>query len=289
MMFRTLITAVLLAGFVSSLSLAQIAKPTRFTVVVEGAGPDVVLLPGLSSSREVFDAEAKLLAGSYRLHRVQINGFAGAPAGPNAEGPILPGTVDELHQYIVTSRIHPAVIGHSLGGLLALMLADKHPEDVRAMMIVDALPFYGIVFSKDATVEMLKPQAQAITDKMLAMTPEEFAAVMPMMVGAMVKSPEGVKAVTASSLASDRRVYAHAMVEDMGTDVRPDLASIKTPAVLLYPVDPERQKEETVTALYTGAYGTMPNMKLVKVMDSRHFIMYDQPGIFDEQVKAFLK
>jgi pimeloyl-ACP methyl ester carboxylesterase len=60
--------------------------PTRFTVVDEGTAgqPDVVLIPGLSSSRAVWEAEAKLLAPNYRLHLVQVDGFAGAPAGPNA-------------------------------------------------------------------------------------------------------------------------------------------------------------------------------------------------------------
>ena len=56
--------------------------PTRFTVVDEGTAgkPDVVLIPGLSSSRAVWEAEGKLLAPNYRLHLVQVDGFAGAPA-----------------------------------------------------------------------------------------------------------------------------------------------------------------------------------------------------------------
>ncbi len=67
---------------------SQTAGPTRFTVVDEGTvgKPDVVLIPGLSSSRAVWDAEAKLLAPNYRLHLVQVDGFAGAPAGANASG-----------------------------------------------------------------------------------------------------------------------------------------------------------------------------------------------------------
>jgi len=76
--------------------------PTRFTVVDQGTvgKPDVILIPGLASSRAVWDAESKLLAPNYRLHLVQVNGFAGAPAGPNAAGDILPGMVEELHSYI---------------------------------------------------------------------------------------------------------------------------------------------------------------------------------------------
>jgi pimeloyl-ACP methyl ester carboxylesterase len=92
-------------------------SPTRFTVTDNGTvnKPDVVLIPGLSSSKAVWDAEAKLLAPNYRLHIVQVGGFAGAPAGPNATGAMLPGIVEELHQYIVAAKMHPVVMGHSLG------------------------------------------------------------------------------------------------------------------------------------------------------------------------------
>ena len=129
-------------------------SPTRFTVQDQGSvnKPDVILIPGLASSRAVWDVEAKFLAPNYRLHLVQIDGFAGAPAGANAAGPILPGVVEELHQYIVAGKLHPVVIGHSLGGLITLMLAAAHPEDVKKIVIVDSLPFYGLVFDPNATV-----------------------------------------------------------------------------------------------------------------------------------------
>jgi pimeloyl-ACP methyl ester carboxylesterase len=267
--------------------------PTRFTVVDAGTvgKPDVVLIPGLASSRTVWDAEAKLLAPNYRLHVVQIDGFAGAPAGPNATGPILPGVVDELHQYIVAGKMHPAVVGHSLGGLLTLMLADAHPEDVSKIVIVDSLPFYGLVFDPNATVEAVAPQAKVMHDQMLAVPADQFAAMMPTMVKSMVKDEDGGKAVAASSIASDRTVFVAAMVEDLQTDIRPEMGKIKTPALLLYPFDSTMPGVDSAKwdALYHGAYATMPNVKIVRVDDSRHFIMYDQPAKMDAAMEAFLK
>ena len=267
-------------------------EPTRFTVVTEGAagGPAVLLLPGLSSSRAVFDAEAALLTPSYRLYRVQINGFGGQPAGPNASGPILAPIVAELHEYIVANHLHPAVIGHSLGGLVALMLAQSHPDDVSKLLIVDSLPFYGLVWMPNATVELLHPQAQAIHDQMIAMPANQFAASQPMMASQLVKDPEGQKKVAADSVASDRTVFANAMLDDLSTDIRPQLAGIKTITTVLYPYDAATEGPEAgVTALYTSAFSGMPNVKLVKVDNSRHFIMYDQPAAFRAAVETFLK
>jgi pimeloyl-ACP methyl ester carboxylesterase len=270
------------------------AAPTRFSIVIQGVAPgkgaDVILIPGLSSSRDVYAAEAKLLTANYRLHLIQIAGFAGEPAGPNATGPILAPVVEQLHQYIVTNHLQPVpVIGHSLGGLLALMLAQAHPDDVSKLLIVDTLPFYGLVFNPAATVDMVRPQGQAMHDQLILMPADQFAASQPLFTGRLVKDPEGQKQVSASSIASDRTVFANAMLEDLETDIRPQLAGIKTPMTLLYPYETSEGPADQVTALYTTAYATKPNLKIVRIDDSRHFIMYDQPAAFDKAVQTFLK
>lgn len=268
--------------------------PTRFSVIVEGPpvgnAPDVILIPGLGSSREVYAAEARLLAPIYRLHRIQVAGFAGEPAGPNGSGPILAPVVEQLHQYIAANHIeHSAIIGHSLGGLLALMLAGAHPEDAGKLLIVDSLPFYGLVFSPNATVDMLRPQAQSMHDSLIAMTPDQFAASQPLFASRLVASAEGQKIVAAGSIASDRTVFANAMLEDLLTDLRPRLAGIKTPATVLYAYSSAQGKPSEVEALYTAAYAGMPNVHFTRIDNSLHFIMLDQPAAFHAAVISFLE
>jgi pimeloyl-ACP methyl ester carboxylesterase len=79
----------LLALLVAALPFAAPAQPTRFSVIVEGSGPDLILIPGLTSSRGVWDQAVASLGGRYRVHRIQVAGFGGEPAGGNAEGPVL--------------------------------------------------------------------------------------------------------------------------------------------------------------------------------------------------------
>jgi pimeloyl-ACP methyl ester carboxylesterase len=269
------------------------AGPTRFTVVDEGTvgKPDVVLIPGLSSSRAVWDAEAKLLAPNYRLHLVQVNGFAGTLAGANSQGPMLSGIVAELHGYIAAEGMHPVVVGHSLGGLLTLMLADKYPGDVRKMVIVDTLPFYAVLFNPDATVETTKPYADQMRQQMLAIPADQYAAMQGMIAAQLVKDPAGQKLVAASSGTSDRAVVVEAMVEDMQTDLRGDVATIKTPTLVLYEYDSAMQQPDPAAfeASMKAGYQPMPNVTLVRVDGSRHFIMYDQPAKFDAAVEGFLR
>jgi pimeloyl-ACP methyl ester carboxylesterase len=279
---------------------AVVAKPfvpTRFTVVDEGTvgKPDVVLLPGLTSSREVWAEEAKRLAPNYRLHLVQVNGFDGAPAGPNVTGEILPGIVEELHLYCAGLQTTPVLIGHSLGGLLTLMLADKYPADVRKMVIVDTLPFLGMTFGPDATPGSLKPQAERLREIIEHQTTEQRTAGAERTADKLALNPEAHTLLARNSEDSDAHVVAEATFEDLQTDLRAQLASIKAPTLMLYPFDPtltragETPNPEMIDELYQGAYKSMPGATAVRVDGSRHFIMLDQPEKFDAMVEEFLK
>ena len=269
---------------------AQAFTPTRFTV--EDAGvpgkPDVILILGLSSSRSVWHAEAKRLAPNYSLHLLQLDGFAGQPAGPNATGPLLPAMVDELHSYIATRNMQPVIIGHSFGGLLALKLAESHPDDVRKLVIVDELPFNIKMFGSDATTQSIAPKVEAMRRQMQGLTNKQYMSMMSRMATTMVTDQQGQQAVASAFTASDRTVTVQAMLEDVGTDLRPGLSATPTPTLLLYPVSAP-QKPQEVEALYRTAYQGTPHITFQRVDDSRHFIMYDQPSAFDAAVEAFLK
>lgn len=270
---------------------AQTFAPTRFTIVDAGAvgKPDVILIPGLNSSRSVWDGEAKLLAPNYRLHLVQVNGFAGQPAGANASGPILAPIVEELHNYIASATMKPEVIGHSMGGLLAMLLAIQHPEDVRKLIIVDALPTSAKMFSPDATPASIAPQLAVMKQQLANMPDDQYAAMQPMMAARLCKNPEGQEMVASAAAKSDRTVSLNAMLEDIQTDLSPDAAKITMPTLMLYPLETPMQKPEQIDALYQSAYKPLPNVTLKRIDNSRHFIMYDQPAQFDAALEVFLK
>jgi pimeloyl-ACP methyl ester carboxylesterase len=275
-------------------AVAKEFTPTRFTVVDEGTAgkPDVVLIPGLSSSREVWKAEAAKLAPNYRLHLVQINGFAGQPAGANAgTTDVIPAVVAELDQYITTRQMQPVVVGHSMGGLVALLLAEQHPANVRKLVIVDTLPFYATMFAPDATVEGAKPIAAQMKQQLASVSDEEYASMQPAIAAHMSRDAEAQKLIAASSTASDRGVVAEVMSEDLTTDARPGLVQMKTPTLVLFEHDPtlERPNADAYEKTMRAGWSDAPNVKLVRVDDSRHFIMYDQPERFDAAMEAFLK
>lgn len=262
----------------------------RMTVTVRGHGPDVLLIPGLATSSAVWDATASHLEGHFRLHIIQVAGFAGSPAQANARGPVMQPTVDAVDAYIKTNKLQaPRVIGHSLGGLMGSLLAIQHPEDVGGLMIVDSLPFFGALFGAKDTAAVA-PQAAAMRDSILTQTQDDYAKGEEAFMHSLVKSPEGYKLTTKWAVASDKSVVARAMYEDMTTDIRSQLEKIKTPVTMLYPWDSASGFPQAATdQLYQDSYSALPNKKMVRMDDSFHFIMLDQPEKFAAQVDIFLK
>ncbi|WP_395649704.1 alpha/beta fold hydrolase [Brevundimonas sp.] len=275
----TAMTAPALAPFISD----------RLSVEVTGSGPDVLMIPGFGSSREVWRAEAERLKATHRVHLVQYAGFAGEPWS-HGDGPFVDPAVEALAAYVRSARLdRPAVIGHSMGGLSALLLAQRHPELVGKVMAVDNLPFFSALFGPQATVESARPfAAQAAASMRDTPEPALRAAQTQGAVG-LARDPATRIAMVDWTMASDRQALGAAIRDVMTTDARPGLAAMTTPVTVLYAADADGGAPAVMAdATWGREYATLPGVKLIRVDGSRHFIMADQPARFAELTDAFL-
>ena len=262
---------------------ASVQRLSRITVSSVGTGSPVVLIPGLASGAAVYDDLAGKIGRNHRLIFVQVNGFAGLPAGSAPLDGFLPGVVDELATWLAANHVEkPAVVGHSMGGLMALMLAKKHPEAAGKVMIVDALPFYGMLFGPTATPDMVRPLVEQMRAGLVNGTSP------PQVPPHMSNNDAGKAKILGWLKTSDPKTVGEALVEDATTDVRPDLPAIKQPVTVLYAVASPANKA-MADALYGEAYKPLAGVKLVPVENSEHFIMLDQPAHFEQEVEAFLR
>ena len=260
----------------------------RLSVEMMGQGPDVVLIPGFASSREVWRPLAERLAATHRVHLVQLAGFAGEP-WTHGDGAFVQPAVDELARYAATLN-RPAVIGHSMGGLAGLMLAQQHPEVVGRVMSVDSLPFFSAMFGPTATVEGAKPFADQAAAAILGADEAGFRQQQEQTAVGMMKIEAARPAMVEWSMASDRHAMASAIRDVMTTDARPGLAAMTTPVWAVYAADAEGGVPASMAdGMWAREYAALPRVKLVRVDDSRHFIMSDQPerlGALVDQILA---
>jgi pimeloyl-ACP methyl ester carboxylesterase len=281
--------AALLLTFCTTTNPAPAFLSDRISVETRGRGPDVILIPGLTGHREIWNGIAEALDDRYRLHLVQVNGFAGVDAGANDEGPVSAPVAEEIARYIrETGLARPAVIGHSMGGTIGMMLAARHPDAPGRLMVVDMVPFMGGMFPGGTTPESLRAIADQTRSETLSKPPGE--GFIGQMFRTMTSKPEMMPVLMRHLHASDRRTVANAFHELLVTDLRPELPRIMAPVTVLYVLPPNAQiPPEQYDALLKGLYAGVPNARLVRIDDSRHFIHWDQPARFVAEVDALMK
>jgi pimeloyl-ACP methyl ester carboxylesterase len=261
----------------------------RLSVEVVGAGPDVILIPGFASSREVWRVEAERLKATHRVHLVQLAGFAGEP-WVHGDGPFVQPMAEELARYVREAGLErPAVIGHSMGGMTGVLLAQQHPDLIGRVMSVDSLPFFSALYGPQATVESARPFAAQAAAGMLAADEAGFRAGQAQGAIGLARDPATRSALVEWSMASDRRALAAAIGEVMTTDLRPGLAAMTTPVWAVYASDADGGAPAAMAdALWGREYAGLPGVRLIRVDGSRHFIMADQPARFAGLVDQFL-
>lgn len=263
----------------------------RISVVTRGSGPDVILIPGLSSSRDIWNTTADALDDTYRVHLVQLNGFAGAPVGANGDGPVAAPAAEEIARYISESQLdHPAVIGHSMGGTIGMMLAARHPDAVGKLMVVDMFPFMGAMFGgPNATAENVTPIADQIRGAM-RMAPQgvvsdQTRGTIATMVRTEAARPEIIEQARQSNVVTTANAFHELII----TDLRPELANIVAPLTVLYVIPPQAPiTPEQYDGFMRASYASVPTARLIKIDESYHFIMIDQFDRFMSEVRTFL-
>jgi pimeloyl-[acyl-carrier protein] methyl ester esterase len=266
---------------------AALADDTCPPFEVTGTGPDLVLVPGLGSSPQVWEGVKDSLAKDYRLHLVHVAGFAGrAPAGDPAT--LVERTKAEVIRHLDCQRVETAAYaGHSMGGFLGLSLAADHPDRISKLVVVDSLPFFPLIFNPGATPELAAPQAAGMQAQIIAQDDASFAASQRIGVRSLVQGADHQAQVVDWSLTSDRASFAGAIHALMTTDVRPRLGDITAPVTVLAAANPYAPRTR-VEPLYTAAYAGLEGVKLTVIEDSFHFIMLDQPAAFEAALRAGL-
>lgn len=269
----------------------------RIHVRVDGdaGGRDIILIPGLSSSPEIWQGTVDHLGAGWRVHRIHVQGFAGAPAEGNAQGatpsPVAAPVAEEIARYIREKGLtKPVVVGHSMGGTIGMMLAARHPDAVGKLMVVDMVPFMGAMFAAPgASAESVTPVADQIWAAQANSPREAYVAQATASINGMINAESRRAEALEDMRESDQKVSAAAFRELITTDLRPELSKITAPTEVVYAKfnDP-RMTPQITDSIYRMSFANLKDAQLKRIDDSAHFIMFDQPQAFYADLDAFL-
>lgn len=124
----------------------------------QGAGIPVVFIHGWMCDSHDWSWQLAAFAGAYRTIAVDSPGHGRSSPSTRGYHPDAIGSdIRELLVHLGVSRF--VAVGHSLGAVIAVRLADRHPSDVIAVVTVD--PAYGVTPSEAQTVNILRSTLRA--------------------------------------------------------------------------------------------------------------------------------
>jgi len=110
---------------------------------VLGSGDPIIILHGIFGSSDNWMTIAKKLSQRYKLYLPDLRNHGNSFHHPDFNYKIM---VNDMVSFIETHNIsNPLIVGHSMGGKLAMNLALHLGPDIRKLMVIDIGPqFYPI-------------------------------------------------------------------------------------------------------------------------------------------------
>jgi pimeloyl-ACP methyl ester carboxylesterase len=257
-------------------------KSYPFEVIKTGKGKQsIIFIPGFASSGEVWNETKVAFEKGFTCYTLTMTGFAGVRPQLNSS---FENWKNQIANYIKDNKIEePIIIGHSMGGGLALALAADYPDLIGKIVVVDALPCLSALMDPSFKSKE-NNDCSAIISQMTGMSETQFYEMQKQTMPRLLADQSKLEMVVDWSVKSDRKTFAEMYCDFSNTDLRNRIAQIKCPSLILlesYFIHLKPAIEEQYKNLKTASF-KYANKGL-------HFIMYDDKEWYMEQLNNFIK
>ena len=253
------------------------ANGIQINYTVEGSGPWVVMSHSLACSLEMWDPQVEALAGDYRVLRFDARGHgqSDAPAGAYT----LEQLADDVHGLLQALEVErPHFVGLSMGGMIGMTCALKHPGRFRSLVLCD-------------TSSRLGPEVQPVWDDRIktatgmGMEPLVEPTLKRWFTEAMLaKRPPVLDEVAAMIRATPALGYAGCCHAIPRINVTARLKEIGCPIQIIV----GEQDAGTPVAMSREIHDAAPGSELVIVANASHLSNLEQPEAFNRALGEFL-
>lgn len=247
-----------------------------------GSGQAIIFLPGFTCPGDVWDETIAELGNKFEYIKVTYPGFGGVdPISIPWYGSIK----SELKAFIVENDLSDIIIiGHSMGGMLAMDIAADLQEKVSKMVLVDALPCIRQVMMPDVSEEYITFD-NPYNNSMMAMADSTFEKNARLMANGMTNDESRIDLLTKWIVESDRETYVYGYTELLKLDLRNKIGNVSAKTLV---ISADFIGEDLVLKSLDSQYEKLKNKEIKIAKNSKHFIMFDQPEWFVNELNDFL-
>ena len=264
----------------SDINYAQ-EKSQPFEVKISGKGrQSIIFIPGFACSGEVWKETKALFEEKATCYTLTMAGFAGVAPQVNAS---FESWEKANAVYIKENKISkPVIVGHSMGGALAMALAADYPELISRIVVVDALPCLTAL-SNPAFVSKENNDCSAMIAQLTAATDEQFYQMQKMSMPRLLADTSKLTQVINWSIKSDRTTFGKMYCDFSNTDLRQKITRIQCPALVLL-----ESYFVNIKAAIAEQFKNAITVDMRFATKGLHFIMYDDKNWYETQLKSFI-
>jgi pimeloyl-ACP methyl ester carboxylesterase len=248
----------------------------------------IVFVPAIFCGSWQWNGQINALSQTYDVLVVTLPGFDGRP--PLQGDDLMQRAAQSLHVLLTSRRLNrPIVVGHSLGGTLAIYYAARFPNDMTGVVTVEGgYPIAPTQAARDDRVAKSTAPYEGITRGEVGTVIRKQTLVY------TITSTADVDAVEPLAARSDPGAIVAWMRAALLLDLTPDLQKIRAPLTVIIPFDPDIdpyqgfQTKEAKVGAYVRWVSKVPNAKVILIAPSRHFVMFDQPVKFEQALETAL-
>lgn len=256
-------------------------KTYPFEFVKSGNGKQsIIFIPGFACSGEVWNDTKSQYEKNFTCYTLTMSGFAGAKPMSN---PSFNQWETGIANFIKTNNIDkPIIIGHSMGGGLALALAADYPELIQKIIVVDALPCL-FALNNPSFIATDNAACLSRTKQLVAATNDQFYQMQKMSAQSLVLDSVNQELIANWSLKSDRQTFVEMFCDFSNTDLRFKLKNITCPSLILLEA-PFKDMKPAIE----NQYKDLKTANLQYANKGLHFIMFDDKEWYNSQLNNFL-
>jgi pimeloyl-ACP methyl ester carboxylesterase len=235
---------------------------------VHGSGPPLILTHGYSATAQMWKGQIEPLSKNHTLILWDMRGHGQSDYPADQSAYSEAHTVADMAALLDQVGARTAIVGGlSLGGYMSLAFYRKHPERVRALLIIDT----GPGFKKDDAREGWNQNA---LNRAATLEKDGLAT---------LKSGSAERAYAVHRDALGLARAARGMLTQRNADVINSLPNIKVPSLVVV-----GSEDKPFIAASDYMAGKIPGAQKVVIQGAGHASNIDQPTAFNEAIAGFL-